>query len=308
MPNTINSTIVEREPHLDTSEVLLRSIVVAIDFSSHSTRAFKEAIAIARCFGSELLLVHGATPAVYGTGMEPVPIECFEAELDVAKAKMAELIATEPDLQAFSHKEFIAYARPVDLVQQVVVENKADLVVAGSHGARGVERLALGSVAESILSKVPCPVLIVGPHCTAKVHPFRSILFATDLEATGLRSAQFASAFAERFHSPLTMLHVIEKKSPRSEIQPELAEEYARQALSSLLPDDLATYTTSTIKIERGKAGEIIPKVASSSHASLIVAGFGPNSPLRDHSPWSTLSQVIRQASCPVLSIRSHLV
>lgn len=307
MPNT-NNTIVEREPHLDTSEILLQTIVVAIDFSPHSTRAFKEAIAIARCFGSELLLVHGATPAVYGTGTESVPIECFEAELDVAKARMAQLIATEPDLQSFSHREFVAYARAVDLVQQVAVENKADLVVAGSHGARGIELLALGSVAESILSKVACPVLIVGPHCTAEAHPFRSILFATDLEATGLRGAQFASAFAERFHSPLTMLHVIEKKSPRSEIQPELAEEYARQALFRLLPDDLATYTSSTIKIEHGKAGEIIPKVASSTHASLIVVGFGPNSPLGDHSPWSTLSQIIRESPCPVLSIRSHLV
>jgi nucleotide-binding universal stress UspA family protein len=307
MPNAINSITAKREPHLGTSEILLQTIVVAIDFSPYSLRAFKEAIAIARCFGSELLLVHGVTPAVYGTGMEPMPIECFEAELDVAKAKMAELIATEPDLQAFSHREFIAYARPVDLVQQIVVENKADLVVAGSHGARGIELLTLGSVAKSILSKVSCPVLIVGPHCAAEAYPFRAILFATDLKATSLRGAQFASAFAERFHSPLTLLHVIEKKSQKSEIQPELAEEYVCQGLFRLLPDDLATYTTSTLQIEHGKAGEIIPKVASSSHASLIVMGFESNSSFGDHSPWSTLSQVIRQASCPVLSIRSHL-
>lgn len=307
MPNTIDSTVVKRELHLATSEILLQTIVVAVDFSPQSTRALKEAVAIARCFGSDLLVVHGATPAVYGTGVEPVPIECFEAELNVAKSRMANLIAAEPELQGLPHREFVAYARAVDMVQQVVMENKADLVVAGSHGARGVELLALGSVAESILRDVPCPVLIVGPHCTAEAHPFRAILFATDLEATGLRSAQFASGLAERFHSPLTMLHVVEKKSSRSEIQSELADKRARQELFHLLPDDLATYTSATVWIEHGNAGEIIPEVASSSDASLIVTGFGPNSSLGDHSPWSTLSQIIRQAPCPVLSIRSHL-
>jgi nucleotide-binding universal stress UspA family protein len=186
-------------------------------------------------------------------------IECYELELDSAKAKMAELVAGEPDLQDVSHREFVAYARAVDLVQQVAVENKADLVVAGSHGAGGLELLALGSVAESILSQVPCPVLIVGPHCTAETHPFRAILFATDLEETGLRSAQFASAFAERFHSPLTMLHVVEKRSQRFGIQSEFAEEHIRQELSCLVPEDLATYTTATTRVEHGKAGEVIP-------------------------------------------------
>lgn len=307
MPNSIDNTMVEREPHLATSEVLFQTIVVAIDFSPQSMRALKEAIAIARCFGSELLLVHGASPMVYGTGMEPVPVECFDVQLDVAKARMAGLIADEPELQDFSHREFIAYAGATDLVQQVVAENKADLVVAGSHGARGVELLALGSVAESILRDVSCPVVIVGPHCTTEPHPFRAILFATDLEGTGLRSAQFASALAERFHSPLTMLHVIEKKLPRSDIHPELLEEHARRELFHLLPDDLSNYTTATVRVEHGKAAEVIPYVACSSHASLIVTGFGPNSSLADHSLWSTLSHVIRQAPCPVLSVRGHL-
>jgi nucleotide-binding universal stress UspA family protein len=305
MPNSIDNAIVQGEPHLATSEILFQTIVVAIDFSPHSMRALKEALSIARCFGSELLLVHAATLPAYGT--EPIPAECFDVQLDVARAGMAGLIADEPELQNFSHREFIAYAGAADLVQQVVAENKADLVVAGSHGARGVELLALGSVAESILRDVSCPVLIVGPHCTMEAHPFRSILFATDLEVTGLRSAQFASALAERFHSPLTMLHVIEKKLPKSESHPELLEEHARRELFHLLPEDLSTYTTATVRVEHGKAAEVIPYVACSSHASLIVTGFGPNSSLADHSLWSTLSHVIRQAPCPVLSVRGHL-
>jgi nucleotide-binding universal stress UspA family protein len=305
MPNTSLNAIAEREPHLATSRILLQTIVVAADFSPQSAQALKEAISIARCFGSQILLVHGATPTVFDAGAETMLIDCYKLELDAAKAKMEELIAGEPDLQGFSHREFVAYRRAVDLVKQVAVENTADLVVAGSHGAGGLELLALGSVAESILSQVPCPVLIVGPHCTAETHPFRSILFTTDLEETGLRSAQFASAFAERFHSPLTMLHVVEKKSRRFRGQSGLTEEHIRQELSRLLPDDLAIYTTATTRVEHGKAGKVIPDVARSLHASLIITGFAPHA-LGDRAPWSTLSQVIRQSPCPVLSVRSH--
>ena len=175
MSQTENTVIAECTSHLATSEILLQEILVAIDFSEQSSRALKEAIAIGRCFGSEILLVHAASPAVYRTGMEPVPIVPFEMELEVAKARMADLVLSEPALKEIRHRELVAYAGTVDLVRQVAKENKVDLVVASSRGAGGVEFLVLGSVAESILGTVPCPVLIVGPHSHQEPHPFRSI-------------------------------------------------------------------------------------------------------------------------------------
>jgi nucleotide-binding universal stress UspA family protein len=149
--------------------------------------------------------------------------------------------------------------------------------------------------------------MIVGPSCHGAPHPFRSILFATDLDTTGLRSAQFASSFAERFHGQLTLLHVIEKKSRRFAVQPELAEDAVRAELSSLLPPDIEVYTNATIRVEHGKAGEIIPQVARTVCASLIVTGAGNHTSLGDHCPWSTLSEVIRESPCPVLTVQSHL-
>ena len=308
MSRTENTAIGECTPHLATSEILLQKILVAIDFSEQSSRALKEAIAIALCFDSEILLVHAASPAVYGTGMESIPIVTFEMELEVAKARMADLLLGEPALKEIHHREFVAYAGAVDLVRQVAEENGVDLVVAGSRGASGLDLLVLGSVAESILGTVPCPVLIVGPHCHREPHPFRSILFATDLDTTGLRSAQFASSFAERFHARLTLLHVIEKNSGSFGVQPELAEETIRQELARLLPPDLSTYTSAAIQVEQGKASDIIPQTARALGTSLIVMGFGGHTSFGDHSPWSTLSQVVREAPCPVLNVRCHFV
>ncbi|MES2393896.1 MAG: universal stress protein [Acidobacteriota bacterium] len=294
--------------NLATSEILLHRILVATDFSHYSCRALKEAIAIGRQFSAEILLVHAASPTAYGIGVEAAPVVPPQTELEAARAQMAAFVHSEPELQECSHQEFIEFGAAGDLIRRLAREHHADLVIAGSRGSGGLERLALGSVAESILSVVPCPVIIVGPSCRFTTHPFRSILLATDLETTGLRAAQFASSLAERFHAKLTLLHVMERRSSRHAVQPELAEENARMELARLLPPDLPAYTSATIRVEHGKPGELIPEIATLLCASLVVTGFGDRSSFSDHAPWSTLSQVIRDSPCPVLSVRCHFI
>jgi hypothetical protein len=96
---------------------------------------------------------------------------------------------------------------------------KSGVVISRHHYIARYDWLAM---AESILSSVRCPVLIVGPSCAVAQAPFHNILFATNLETTGLRAAQFASSLAERFHSPLTMLHVVEEGTRSHRVAPEL--------------------------------------------------------------------------------------
>ena len=294
-------------PHLQTSEIHLTKLLVAIDFSEQTSRTMEAALAIAKSFGSELILVNGATPQIYGTGAEPVPLETFDVALDIAKAMMTELIADYNDLKTIPHREVITYCNPVDLIEQIVKDERVDVVIAGSHGASGMERLALGSVAQSILQRISCPTLIVGPHSTAVQHPFRSILLATELERTGLRAAQYASGLAERFHGKLMLLHVVEPKTMHSERRPEFSDEETLRSLRRLLPPDLAVYASGEVRIESGKAGEMITHVSHAVCPSLIVMGVCERSILSDHSPWSTLAHVIREAHCPVLVVRRTL-
>ena len=305
---TANTTAsLEVTPQLETTEISLKKLLVAIDFSEQTPRTLEAAASIAKSFSSELLLVNAATPAVYGTGAEPVPIETFEVNLDIAKARMAELVAACNELKTIKHREFVAYCGPVDLIAQIVTDEKVDLVIAGSHGANGMERLALGSIAQSILQCIPCPTLVVGPHCTPVQHPFRSILLATDLERTGLRAAQYASGLAERFYGKLTLLHVVDPKAMREERRSEFSEENTLRALRRLLPHDLTIYTSGEIRIEHGKAGDVITQVAHSICPSLIVMGVREGAMFSDHALGSTLAHVIREAHCPVLVVRRTL-
>jgi nucleotide-binding universal stress UspA family protein len=193
------------------------------------------------------------------------------------------------------------------LIEQIAEKNDVDLIVAGSHGSSGIERIALGSVAESIVYNNTLPVLIMGPVAHPDKEPFRSIVFATDLSSTGLRPAQYASSLAGHFHSQLLMLHVIEEPVKDRVIQSEI-EGHLLRDLQALLPADANLSCTPQFRIEYGTPAERVAEVARSIKASLVVVGARRGNALADHLPWLTLSKVIREAACGVLVVRNRLV
>jgi nucleotide-binding universal stress UspA family protein len=290
--------------HLATSDIHFARILVGIDFSKPATQALQMAIAIGEIFGSEILLVNAVSPLVYVSGQDPVIPEILNAELDSAKEEMKQIVAQDPRLQKLRTKTTVAYAGAVELIEQVATEEKVNLIVVGSHGPGALERLVLGSVAEAVLRKAACPVLVAGPNCVAEQNPFRSILLATDLETTGLRAAQYASALSEHAHGQLTVLHVIEKRPDIPTEESALIE----NRLRSLLPADVGLHCTPKVRIEFGSPAEVVSAVAQSESASLVVVGLRPRSALVEHSPWSTLSHIIREVKCGVLAVRSHLL
>jgi len=295
-------------PHLATSEVRFRRILLAVDFSEQTSRVLATGIRIAKEFNSQLFLVYAATPAVYGTGAEPIPIETFDVSLQIARERMAELTRNTPQLTSFAHEEIVAYARPLDLIQEIVEDKKIDLVIAGSHGASGMERLALGSIAECILRTIRCPVLVIGPKATLSAELFRSIVLAASLEAGELRSVQYATCLAEHSGGKLTLLHAVESPGRNSTVQPELLERHILQQLLELVPGDFASRATAEFRVEHGKPGALIVARARSAQATLIVSGAREEGTLADHSLRATLAYVIQHSPCPVLCVRGHVV
>lgn len=303
----IDSSMHDQGGHLATSDVHFARILVATDFSQPSAIALKLAIAIGQVFDSEILLVHAVTPFVGVAGEAPNVPEMINAAYDSANEEMKQLVMNEPRLKSFRLKTIVTHSGAVDLIQEIASEQKVNLIVVGSHGASGLERLVLGSVAETILRKAVCPVLIAGPLCHAEQHPLRSILLATDLETTGLRAAQYASALSERVNGRLTLLHVMDESQKIHGVGSELAEKNRLEKLGSLLPADVDLFCTPKLRIEYGSPAEVISTVAGLESASLLVVGLHHRSPLADYAPWSTLSHVIRATKCGVLGVPSHL-
>ena len=306
---TNTSTIVsaiDQAAHLATSKIQFNKILVATDFSPPANQALKVAISLCQLFDGRLSLVHASVLSAYGSEAGPLPIEVLNADLAADTDQMNQLVLSEPGLSALMPRVVVAYSEAVALIDRVAKEDQADLIVVGSHGASGLERLVLGSVAEAVMHRATCPVLIVGPNCKPGQHPFRSILFASDLKTTGLRGAQYATGLARQFHARLSLLHVINQRF-ESRDKYELNRERMRQELARLLPADIEQYCTAQIFLEDGKPAETITAVARRECASIIVVGLR-DEPFADHAAWSTLSYVIRDAHCPVLGVRGHLL
>lgn len=278
-------------------------VVVAVDFQKQTAAVLQAALAVAGCFRSELIFVHAAYPAAELSCADPIAADVLPLELEAAKAKLAETIRQEPWLACYRHHEVVSFGDPVQLIEEVAFTESADLVITGSHAAKGLERLALGSVAESIMRHVACPVLIVGPSAKVDKALFRTLLLAADLRDPNSRAAQLAFAATAQFTSALYMVHAIDPKR-RHEAQPELLESTGRLMLERLVPPALQGSPDVRYLVEHGQPADTVVRVAGCKRSSLILAGVNQRSNWEGHSPWSTLSAIVRDAPCPVLVVR----
>jgi len=134
----------------------IHTILHPTDFSEHSRQAFELACALARDYGARLVLLHVAVPLeVVGEGvLVPILLD-NQTEL---KEKLHGLAAPHGNLRVEHRFERGDAATEILQVAQKV---RADLIVMGTHGRTGLGRLLMGSVAEQVVRRAPCPVLTV---------------------------------------------------------------------------------------------------------------------------------------------------
>jgi nucleotide-binding universal stress UspA family protein len=134
----------------------IRKILHPTDFSERSEYAFRMAYSLARDHGSSLLVLHvvPVEPVVYGEMILP-PRDVNYQEL---KDKLLGLHGPDGCVRVERRLE---EGRPAEEIVRVAEESHCDLIVMGTHGRTGLQRLLVGSVAEQVMRKGPCPVLTV---------------------------------------------------------------------------------------------------------------------------------------------------
>jgi nucleotide-binding universal stress UspA family protein len=280
-------------------------ILVPTDFSEFSSRALKTAAALAKQINSTLLIVNAVSAAVYTTGFEPVvPVEPLEVQIESARADMERQIAGIPELEFVKHEEIIDVRPLIAMVHEISQKRNVGMIVAGSHGAHGFEKMVLGSTAEALLREATCPVLVVGPFAMRDL-ALKSILYATDLDPDAAPAAQFAASLATRFHSQLTFFHA--SKEPAHGESQTLLIAQATHRLQNLLPTDVKVWPQPKCRVIFGDPASKVLETATEENADLIVMGVREHSRFADHAPWHTLSKVIQKATCPVLAVRGNL-
>jgi nucleotide-binding universal stress UspA family protein len=135
----------------------LRTILHPTDFSKPSDYAFRLACSLARDHGAGLTLLHVMRPPrVYGGEMGALILP--EDHPDSLRDSLEQLRPTDPLLRV-DHR--LEEGDPAGLIVAVAEEIGCDLIVMGTHGRNGLGRILMGSVAEQVMRKAPCPVLTV---------------------------------------------------------------------------------------------------------------------------------------------------
>jgi nucleotide-binding universal stress UspA family protein len=275
----------------------LDNVLVATDFSSSSKVAMLYASSIARRHRAKLLIAHVASS------------KSEWAIMDRWRAGQTEVMDhfIAGRLDGIEHELLVRSGDVWPVLSQMISERSVDLVVVGTHGRTGVRKIILGSVAEDILRQSPCPVLTVGPNTSGQdpqIGPER-ILAPTGFAPQSLLAVKYAVLLAQDLHSSLALLHVV---TDRREVIPEEEERIRKERearLRAIIPDDVNLPSPPGFFVEFGSAVEKILATASAWNANLIVLGLRHvEESSRGESTWAKAYEIVRQAGCPVMTIR----
>jgi nucleotide-binding universal stress UspA family protein len=165
----------------------IHTILHPTDFSTNSNCALQVAGALARDYGAELIVLHVAPmpTAIYGIGEGVVPPR---TEWDQELREELDQIHVADATVHLSHR--LEEGDPVSEILRVAEETHADMIVLGTHGRRGMQRLLMGSVAELVVRRAKCPVLTVRT-------PFPEHAMATEATGMATENAAFAGSHRE---------------------------------------------------------------------------------------------------------------
>ena len=142
---------------------VVERILVPVDFSEHSQRALTYGKELAASYGADLGLLHvverPSLPGAYGLEVEPAQIQASDVDDKIREALVdTSSEAPGPDVHVTCH---VQEGHTPNVITSVAKTRESDLIVLASHGRTGLKRFVMGSVAESVLRKAPCPAFIV---------------------------------------------------------------------------------------------------------------------------------------------------
>jgi len=142
----------------------IRQVVVPVDFHQHTSDLAEFATNIAGKLGGKVTFVHVIELIEYHQDLSIISANEVTGELKAqAEKKMNSLINTcEAASPGCTGK--ILLGDIADTIVEFAQASEADLIVIGTHGARGVEKILLGSVAERVLKRAHCPTLVYNPY------------------------------------------------------------------------------------------------------------------------------------------------
>jgi nucleotide-binding universal stress UspA family protein len=287
----------------------VQKILCPVDFSEFSNKAFEYAASFSARYKARLYVQHVIEPFTVLFTYERFPgwRELYAELRAEAQEALANLISSIGALKV-PPETVLEVGDPADLILKLAQKEHVDLIVVGSHGRRGWQRLVTGSVADRVLRKAHCPILTV----RKPFHDFVSrderhepviakILLATDFSDHARHASTYALSLATEYHSELTLLHVLEDVPRNKELQSEMVR--LNGELEASVPSDARTECRIRTVVRLGKPYWEILQLATESQSDLVVMGVRGRGVLDVAVFGSTTQRVIQLGPCPVLSV-----
>lgn len=284
------------------TRITIKNILYLTDFSQPSEAALPFAASIARAYGSKVYALHVLPPS-------ELIADVIAAYQERAEKEMLRLATQLGNLPYETIVERDAGIWPT--VERTLERYGIDLVVIGTHGRTGAEKILLGSVAEEIFRRSTVPVLTIGPWARSRTNngeQFHRVLFATDLTPDSLSAAPYAVSFAQENQAGLILFHVIhDPEQPTDMNEDAVSVANALYLLDELVPADAELWCRPERLVEYGNPSERILEVARRRAVDLIVLGVrgaGKHLGAATHLENATAHKVVAHATCPVLTVR----
>lgn len=296
---------------------IVKHILFATDFSPCSAPAFRYAIEWAKTFNAQLTLFHGISLQPGVDIDASIAQRYLDEQRKVAEEHLQQLLD-----EAHQHVPHTALEMRTGLASSqicdVARECKADLIITGTHGWSGFNRVIFGSIAERVIQQAPCPVLSIpdrSPEETAGLHTLtiqpRQIVLPVDFSDCSIDAYEYAVEVAKWFDASLTLVYAIEPLSYSLDfsLTHPLADKTNRKKIEQRLQELTA------VLIEQGLSAryelidkpsmEAILKAGTSQEADLVVMGTHGRKGLTRLLLGSTTAKVLQHSPYPILTVRS---
>jgi nucleotide-binding universal stress UspA family protein len=303
----------------------IKQILCPVDFSDFSRHALQHALLLARWYEAAVTVLHTfhvpSSPVTFSGYPEPIALPAMPVPPQEVRQQASESLKRFVEEVSASGTPVSISAEAGDAVPEIlkVAESlPADVIILGTHGRGGFDRAVLGSVTEKILRKAPCPVLTVPPPVSdaAPNAPvlFERILCPVDFSDSSMTALKYALSLAQEAEADLLLMHVLEGLPVTD---PKLYSHFdlvgyeraltddAAERLKEAVPDEARNWCTPEEIVTPGKPYAEILRAAKEREAHMIVMGVHGRSPVDLMLFGSTTQHVVRQAPCPVLTLRS---
>ena len=292
-----------------------KKILCTSDFSDLANDAIPYGIALANEYGAKLYLCHVidlTSVAMYGEA-----ITAFEEQQKRMRTYALDQLSQLMAGKNVDWEPLIATGHVADTIAHLAAENDVELVVSANRGRSGLKRLILGSVTGRLMRVLPCPILIVrspGPQTLVEQGiRYRRILVGCDFSSDSALAFEYGLSLAQEFQAEFHLAHVIEPAAYKDLLKSAAQtggmderdlREQLNEKLIQMVPEEAHSCCSAKTVLLAGQPHEELTKYALVQDVDLIVMGVRGRSLVENLFVGSTTARTVRDAPCPVLSVR----